>query len=189
MLPESCKPGAVLVAGASGRGKTTTCLALAQGGMRLMADDACFIKPPGNETDEALTVWGLLLDSKVHLRTLEMLDWLKKFPTRPAIRNDERLVDVRPALGVDRPVRLRPRGIFFLDDRNDQGHRVTRIDKFEALAMLATENVRAPAASYYSRAAAAFETMTRLVRSCPLFLLSVGPDLQSVGRSIMRVVR
>jgi len=189
MLPDSCKPGAILIAGASGRGKTTTCLALANSGMKLMADDACFIRPPSNKAnDDALTVWGLLLDSKVHVHTLEMLDWLKQFPSRPAIRNDERLIDVRPALGIDRPVRLKPRGIFFLDEHNDQDHRLTRIGQFEALALLTTENVRAPATYYYSRAASAFETMARLARSCPLFLLSVGPDLQSIGRSILREV-
>ena len=86
---------AVLLAGPSGAGKTTTALALARSGMRLMADDASFVGRDGlAASSKTLAVWGLPRPCRVHKKTLAMMPWLDGIPRRRALLDAEFLIDV-----------------------------------------------------------------------------------------------
>ena len=176
---------AVLVAGSRGFGKTTTALALARAGMKLMGDDVCFATRRDDSSQRELTVWGLLLDCKVHRETLRMLPWLEEFPRRPAPTPDEYIVDARSELGVDRPAELAPAAIFFLDPRNEEAHRITPLAKLDAVTRLTRENVRAGDATYYAQSALAFRMLTDLAGGSETYVLSVGPDLDGLSGAIL----
>lgn len=180
---------ALLIAGSRSAGKTTTSLALARTGMKLMGDDTCFVvRREGSRTDE-LIVWGLLLEPKVHRETLKLLPWLERFARRCAQTADEYIVEAREAIGVGEPVELAARAIFILDPRNDVGHRITPLDKRQAVMYLVRESVRAPDPTCHDRAGRAFRALTDLVHYSETYLLSVGPDIETLGDEILSVLR
>ena len=168
---------AVLLAARSGLGKTTTALALARSGLRLMADDASFIGP----TDlGGLAVWGLPRPCKVHQKTLKLMPWLEKLPRRPAPTQDEYLIDVAALSGAKALHSARPGLIFFLDRRNARRHRVSPLDKTAALLRLTRENVRAIESGADGPAGRAFDAIGELVQQSDAYLLSVGPRLDGL---------
>jgi len=183
------RPRGLLIAGASGAGKTTASLALAGSGMRLLADDVCFVGGPPNQANQAPDVWGLLLACKVHIRTLEMLPFLRDLPRRPAVTDGEYIVDARRALGQGESRPVSPTAIFLLDDRNDRGHQLRLLEKTDALERLTRQNVRAPRPIFYGQAADAFRAIARLVSACRTYLLSVGPGMEELGERILAVVQ
>lgn len=173
---------AVLLSGASGRGKTTTSLALAHSGMKLMGDDCCFARDDG----DGLRVWGLLLDCKVHPNTLAMLPWLGELPRYPSPTSDEFIVDAREAVGVSQPLCLPPAAVLLLEPRNGHAHRLTPLGRIDALKRLLGENVRAPEAGSYESAGSAVRTLTRLASVAGVYHLSVGPNLETLGDFLLR---
>ena len=181
-------PRAALIAGTRDTGKTTSSLALAREGMKLMGDDVCFVTASPSDGCDGLRVWGLLLDCKVHRRTLDLLPWLGEFPSRPARTNQERLVDVREELGVEAPLELPPAAIFFLTERNDTEHRVKPLGKLEAVELLARENIRPAGPVDHARAGEAFRILTDLAGCCETYLLSVGPDLATLPKKVLSVL-
>jgi len=179
----------LLIAGPSGAGKTTASLALAGAGMRLLADDVCFVGGAGNGPNETPDVWGLLLACKVHRRTLDMLPFLRGLPRRPAATDGEHIVDTTSALGRCDPRPVIPEAVFLLVRRNDRGHQFRPLDKIDALQRLTRQNVRAPRAVFYGQAADAFRAIGDLVRTCRTYLLSIGPRIDELPESILAVVQ
>ena len=84
-------PRAIILAGVSGVGKTTTSLALAHAGLTLLADDATFLV----RRDGSLKVWGFPRPCKVHRNSLAMMEWLAKLEDNPVWRSDEFLLSTR----------------------------------------------------------------------------------------------
>lgn len=170
---------AIILAGTSGRGKTTTALALARSGMEMLTDDATFVVDRGAGT--ALAAWGLARPCKILDRTFELLGWLADLPHKPGRQRGEHVIEFPPTSRPDRLVA--PRVILLLEGPNPQGHRIGPIDKVSAVRVMASEAVRA-----FEQAAAsdgrAFRALARLVGQCKTFSLSAGPDLQSLPEMI-----
>lgn len=172
---------ALLMAGPSGVGKSTTALALMGQGFDLASDDASFLcrRPQGE-----LAVWGLPRACKVHARTLALLPWLKPLPRKPAVTPEEYFINLE-ALGRPTCRSLhRPALILLLGPRNDQAHRLWPADRVEAFARLTRENVRAYDTRAAGPAGQAFRLLGELIRSCPIHHLSVGPDLSRLAEHI-----
>jgi hypothetical protein len=168
---------AVLVAGPSGAGKTTTALALRRGGMRFLTDDGTFVIDRGG--DSPLTAWGLPTPCKVLAGTLKLLGGLDELPRRPGRYDGEYAVQAADtATSARRTVTASL--ILLLQPPNTVGHRLTPVDKLTAVATLARENVRAYEPASTSPGGKAFRAIARLVAQCKVFSLSAGADLQSL---------
>lgn len=173
-LRENGENNGILIAGGGGKGKTTTALALCGAGMRLLADDLSFVT---NDPANGLVVWGLQKACKVHHKTLKMLKWLQDLPQKPAIGSDEVLVDVSKHFGCTRPIKVVPKVIIFLDDRNMKEHRINPLNKVDAIKLLAGENVRAFDSNARGAIGETFRMLGLLVGRCDCYLLSAGPDV------------
>lgn len=173
---------AVLLAGESGAGKTTAALALAQSGMQLLADDASFVGP---SADGDTVVWGLPRPCKVHQQTLQLLPWLAELPHTPALTEEEVLIELDRLPGGGGQVEARPGLVFLLEPRNDCEHRLTPVDRLEAITELSRQNLRSAGAEGVKRAAGSFAALGELVRGSRTFRLSIGPDLASLHGRIV----
>ena len=178
---------AVLLCGPSGMGKTTTALALAGAGLRLMADDATFLHHPDAESVPA--IWGLPRPCKVHTNTLALLSWLRDLPMRRLGGSEEYGVDLQSVRGADPRGTAEPRLLLILDSRNDRAHRLAPLDKLATLSRLAQWNVRAGDGRADGSGGKAFRAMAGLVAHCETCLLSVGPDLQRLPDAILPRLR
>lgn len=164
----------IIIAGGSGKGKTTTALALSGAGMKFLADDMTFVT---NAPANGLVIWGLQKPCKVHRKTLEMLKWLKDLPQRPVIGSDEVIVDMSKHFGCACQIRVEPKVIIFLDDRNMKEHRINPLNKIDAIKLLAGENVRALDSNARGAIGETFRMLGSLVGRCDCYLLSAGPDV------------
>jgi hypothetical protein len=181
---------AVLLAGPSGAGKTTTALALARSGMRLMADDASFVGRDGlAASSKTLAVWGLPRPCRVHKKTLAMMPWLDGIPRRRALLDAEFLIDVTTLSPNYIPRKAKPGLILFLDRRNRQGHRLRPVDKVTALIRLARENLRVISPAAHGPAGRTFEMLAELVEQSDTFALSVGPRLDTLFDKIVPLLK
>jgi hypothetical protein len=157
--------------------------------MKMMSDDVCFITRRSIEGAEKLMVWGLLLDCKVHRRTRELLPWLNQLNSHPSASEDEDIIETRSAVGITEPIEAEPAAIFLLGERNGQAHRITPIDKFDALSELTRQNVRASSPIARRGAQEAFRMLTELVGDCETYSLSVGPSLDGLCDKVLSVLR
>jgi hypothetical protein len=176
----------ILIAGGGGKGKTTTALALGGAGMKLLADDLSFVT---DDPANGLVVWGLQKACKVHHKTLKMLKWLQDLPQRPAIRPDEVLVDVSKHFGCTRPIKVVPKVIIFLNDRNMKEHHINPLDKVDAIKILAGENVRAFDSNARGAIGETFRMLGALVRYCDCYSLSAGPDVAGLYEIVTALLR
>jgi len=171
----------VIISAPSGRGKTTTALALSRSHMRLMGDDVSFIGWDDSRSHPRVTVWALPRPCKVHHKTLAMLPWLQTLPHRPALTDDEVLIELADLSDADTHKQVPPAAVLFLGPGNGREHRVDPLDKLTALTRLTRENVRPGDPRKPGTAAGAFAAMAALVRQCDTYLLSVGPRLEGLG--------
>jgi len=177
----------ILIAGESGKGKTTTALALSGTGMKLLADDITFVT---YDLAKGLFIWGLPRDCKVHYKTLEMLKWLQDLPQRPTMipDPDEVFINVSEYFGSC-PIKVEPKLIIFLDDRNTKEHRINPINKVEAIKTLTRENVRIFDSNARGAVGETFRTLGALVRCCDCYLLSAGPDVAGLHDVVTGLLR
>jgi hypothetical protein len=175
----------VLLAGASGTGKTTTALALSRSGALLLADDMSFIEcPPQALPHDRVGLWGLQLLCKVHDHTRSLLPWLDACPITPARVEGEACIDVTHAVGDSNGVVADPRLLLLLGPRSRGGHVLMPVDKTEAMARLTSENIRAYEHRADSSAGSAFRALGRLVAQCDVYRLCVGEPLSTLGARI-----
>jgi hypothetical protein len=177
---------AILLTGASGRGKTTASLALAHAGWAFLTDDVTIICDDRSNSAAPLTAWGLARPCKVLDNTLTLLPWLAELDRGQRRRSGERAIDVVAEMKqlAARPERVRPRAVFFLDPPNPQGHRITPLDKLAAVTLMIRENLRAVETAASGSSARAFQTFTRLVGQCETYLLSAGPRMEELPSAI-----
>lgn len=175
----------ILLAGASGAGKTTTALALARAGMLLLADDMSFVEcpPPGFGTDR-VGLWGLQLVCKVHDNTRRLLPWLDTCSARPARVEGETCMDVTNAVGDSAGVVADPRLLLLLEPRSRGDHAFRPVGKTEAMIRLTGENVRAYEHGADGPAGGAFRALGRLVAQCDVYRLCVGEPLSTLAGRI-----
>jgi len=178
---------AVLVSGASGAGKTTAALALANGGMGLLADDVTFVTP--GPADSPPQVWGMRTRCKVSRQTLVMLPWLATLPRRPGITEEEFAVDPGGLFSLPGAATVPAGLILFLNTRNDRQHVVQVVDKTAALARLVSENVRAYETAAEGAAGRAFRALADLVRSSNVYSVSLCPRLENLYDTVIGLIR
>jgi hypothetical protein len=173
----------VIVAGPSGRGKTTTALALAHSGMRLLSDDATFLW--SRDGPDGLALWGLPRRVKVHSKSLGLLPWLAELPSHASGFPDERWFDLRCVSRVD-PAFEAPVGLVLMLEGYGAGeHEVFDIEKLTALRRLVGENVRAFDPRANGTAGRAFGALSELVRECPVYGLRTGRDPATLHRVVL----
>ncbi len=169
---------AVLIVVPSGGGKTTTALALARGGFRLMSDDASVLLPDRVSP----RIWGMPRMLKVHRRTADLLPWVGPL-TDKWDENGEQGVSLesigdRIAIAEPGPVALG--AIILLGPRASGGSRVAPLAKSEILTAIAHDNVAWRPAGMTPKAVRRFEAFARTVAQVPAFRLSAGTDLASL---------
>lgn len=165
---------AVLLCGQSGLGKTTTALALSRGPLRLLGDDAAFIRGDGKDP----LVFGLPRPCKVHPHTAELLGWLPAMIAGARTVGDEFILDFA-RVGEPTPQAVVPAAVLIMGPRNLAGHELRPVDKLSAVAELARQNVR------HLGGGAPFAAVAALAACCGCYALSVGPDLNGLGRAIL----
>jgi len=174
----------VLLAGASGVGKTTTGLALARANVSLLSDDMSFLEFPGRH-GLAVALWGLQLPCKVHDNTRRLLPWLDACPAEPARIPGETCVDVTAAVGESADIVADPRLLLLMGPRTRGEHVLTPVDKTQALTRLTSENIRAYEHHADGTAGNAFRALGKLVAQCGVYRLCVGEPLATLPERIV----
>lgn len=163
----------------SGTGKSTTTLALARAGFAVAGDDAMVLDAGGPRP----LLWSIPRAFKVHRRTAAMLPWLQPV-LRDAWKEDEQAIPyrlVRTLVPVAPPL-ARPVGlVIVLLPPNGEGHRLRRMARPEALAAIASDNIRVAPGGVDADNAEALAAVARLVAATPVASLSVGPDPASLS--------
>jgi hypothetical protein len=157
----SSDPRGILLSAPSGYGKTTTALALARGGMRLLTDDAVIARASA----DGMSVWGLPRSCKVHRKTVELLPWLSELPMSDP-GGEEFLLRLPAVTDADPKRTVALRAIFFLSERNPHRHEIVPLPKLTALTRLARENVRTMDHDTGGIGARAFRTLGELAGRC-----------------------
>jgi hypothetical protein len=174
---------AVVIAGASGMGKTTAALALANSGMELVSDDISFITGVGISPDSP-RIWGLLPRLKVCRPSLELLPWIKGLGS-PSIEGDDGVYfdpGVVRATGACSSVK--PDAIIFLEERNTEEHRIKPLNRIAALSALASENISPINRRGTGPSGRSFKALANLVGKCKCFSLSASPRLETLYESL-----
>lgn len=177
---------AILLAGVSGVGKTTTALALARAEMQLLTDDASFLVWRSWHEKSQLKIWGFPRPCKVHRQTLALLKWIDGLNPNPIWREEEFKLDLNRVSPCGAGLEIAPGLLVLLIPRNDCEHRITELDKVAALTEMTRQNVRALYGHAVETAGRSFEALGQLVTASRTVRLSVGPDLPGLGAVLRR---
>ncbi len=172
----------VVLSAPSNTGKTTTALALANSGWRLLGDDVTYVRPP----HQGSSVWGFPRACHVRPGSYAMLPWLEELECSPPGAEGVRkltLEKLEHRGWVDGPW-LRPALVVILEKPNRRTTRVEPIDRVDALSCLGGESINAAPEPCNEDAARDFVTMGRLVCAAPACRLSVGPDVTDVAAKL-----
>lgn len=174
------EPASVLIVAKSGTGKSTTALALANAGWKLMGDDLALLC----KQDGQLAAWGF--PRLVHVRrpSLKLLPWLNELPLIPTSVADTfdlplSALGARACIPKSRP--RKPALMIILERPNSQAHRCQPLDRATALAALAHENVQPIEGCGDRHAHTAFSWFAELVQQTPAYQLSAGPKLETLA--------
>jgi hypothetical protein len=172
-LPGRFGSQGVLLAAPSHTGKTTTALALAHSGWRLLGDDITYVRPPAHGS----RIWGFPRACHVRSGTLKMLPWLAEYSLSPPDELGVRQLplDELGGGGAASPW-LDPALVVVLDRPNPRETRVEPLDRAGALSLLAAESLSAIPGVCDLDAGRDFVTLGRLVCATTLCRMSVGPN-------------
>lgn len=177
---------ALLLLAPSGRGKTTTALALALAGYALMTDDAIIVSRGEGGAGEWFA-WGLPRSLKVHRETAAMMPaiggllgtaWDESGEQVLTTDRLSKLVAVVPAQ------RLGVAAVAVLGARTGGPHLVSRLAKTEALRLLAEDNVFQTRDGVPDEQLKRFQILSGLVRTIPTYEIGVGRDLSKLGAEL-----
>jgi hypothetical protein len=181
-IPRGGQWRGVIVSAPSNTGKTTTALALANSGWRILGDDIAYVRPPHLGS----TVWGFPRACHVRPGAYAMLPWLSQLdlakPDKEGVRRLP-MADLGLRGWVGAPW-LAPALVVVLDRPNAKATRVERIDRAEALSQLGGESINAIPEICDDDAARDFVTVGRLVCTAPACRVSVGPDVTDVATKL-----
>lgn len=169
---------AVLMCVPSGGGKTTTALALARGGFKLITDDSSVLFKENGR----FRLWGMPRALKVHQNTARLLPWLGPLGD-VWDANGEQPVDMatlaaKAAIAPDVVCDLG--AIVLIGPRSPQGHVIAKAAKAEVLVALAHDNVGWRAAGMTPKARQSYAMFAEAVQSVPVLKLSAGTDLAAL---------
>jgi hypothetical protein len=183
-LTRAVTGGALLVCGPSGRGKTTTSIALARGGFGLMTDDASVL---AFECGGVL-VWGLPRALKVHRQTAGLMPWLQPMLGEWDAEDEHAvpLRDIARHVEIAAPSPQPLEAVVLLGARSTAGHRFERLSKSEALIELAADNVAWFEGGAPQRSALLFEALGQAIAAVPTHRLEAGPDLEALPAFLER---
>jgi len=168
----------ILVVALSNTGKTTTSLALADQGWKLMGDDVAYLDGRAGDW----RAWGYPRQCHIRPYTLSLLPWLAELPLVRRVGVEE--LGLPLALLGDRVWNSRseshgtalPLGlIVVLEPHNREGHRLRQLDRASALIGLSHENVRPVEGAADLTASQLFGLFAKVVQQTPVVGLSVGP--------------
>lgn len=177
----------ILLFAPSGAGKTTTALALAMSGFRIVTDDALVL----DRRRSACSAWGFPRPMKVHWRTSDLLPVLKGV-MQPGWNGEGEQILTRfqfaqvgkVAIQANLPVRA----VFILGERSDGSHAIEHMSKADVVLALATDNIGISQVGVLPRHVRKLEAVTFLLTSPGVLSarLHVGTALHSLGPDIAR---
>jgi len=177
--------GAILLFAPSGAGKTTTALALALNGFKILTDDALVLRAGGEQP----TVWGLPRPMKVHWRTAELLPTLKSVIGSTWNDEGEQVLTRREfsQLGATAPagIPVPVVAVYLLADRSSGEHRIERASKAEALLAVAADNIGTSQAGVLPRQVQKMEAAAEMLNRVDVARLHVGPDIDTLSPALI----
>lgn len=179
----------ILLCAPSGTGKTTTALALARGGLGFASDDAVALRegPEG-----LLQAWGLPRAVKIHRRTAQFLPWLAGLaPQDPQSAAQEEQAAPRAALAGAFALETRSlplSDILLLRRREGERTAMRPLNKAEALAALAADNLRGSAAGLPGLHARRYALLAQAARQARVWELRLGPEPEAARAAALRAL-
>jgi hypothetical protein len=165
--------GAVVLAGASGSGKSTTAMACVADGMHFIGDDACMVR-----LDEGATVYTVYRQAKLERDAAARLPALRDL----AIGTTADVVLIDAGRRVIQRAPLRAVLLPSVADRD--ASRLTAVTTTEARRVL----VPASMLEGSGAGASALGAITRLVEAVPCYRLELGRDLSDVVATVRRAL-
>jgi hypothetical protein len=179
---------ALLIFAPSGRGKTTTALALALSGFALMTDDAIVISQQSDGNSISWTTWGLPRALKVHKLTAQLLPPIAALLKGTWDRHGEEILQSETLASVANVApaqRFSVGALAILGERTNGSHRISEISKTAAIQHLAMDNIRITPAGLPKDQVAMFNALSSLVRDHPTFEICVGRELDALAHEVL----
>ncbi len=171
----------VLLAGASGAGKTTQALALMRGGLGFLGDDMMILSARNG-------VWKALAfpdDVDVTPQTLAFFPELTRCPARPtSAGRPKRPVDACTAFGVEPVWECTPRILVFPGTGRRESSELLPLDRGAALVQLTCNVFRTDATTSQGH----LDALAGVVRQCACYQLTTGRDFDALPALIRRVL-
>ncbi|MFN0094905.1 MAG: hypothetical protein ACKVVT_09020 [Dehalococcoidia bacterium] len=172
----------VLIAGGSGAGKSTTCLASLSGGLDYVSDDHCALTWDGDGAPVAQSIYA---SGKLTVPSLELLPEFKpQVANAASLATEKGLLLLTARYRAQLPVRARLAAMVVLAQTTGRP-RIESIGGGAALTALAPSTLlQLPGAR-----AEALRQMGRLARVLPAFRLHLGDDVRAVPDAIRNLLQ
>jgi hypothetical protein len=165
--------GAVLLAGGSGAGKSTTAMACLAGGLDLLGDDACLVG-----LDPTPHLWSVYRRAKLEP---DAARWLPSLDALVVVRTEEQThIDPGARHRHDAPLRA----VLLPQVTNERTTRAVPIARAEAMRVLTATTLLEGG----GMARAALTTLAALARDVPCLRLELGRDLDGVAAAVRTVI-